>query len=166
MSACGKLSCSTVRHNAGAAVLWRLFRKIGWETRLKEQAGWVVGAPDLRPFDVPAFPDSSTPWMSTVAATADPSRHGYLSTGQRYFKKVAAAARYAHQRQTKYNGLLTQHSIRYLASHMASHTPLGFEVTGCFSKKVCSLLSGSLESEGTSKATLSATERPSSAMGL
>ena len=57
-----KLSCSTVRHNAVAAVLRRLFRKIGLETRLKEQAGWVVEAPDLRPFDVPARPDSSTPW--------------------------------------------------------------------------------------------------------
>ena len=61
ISGCEKLSYNTVRHNAVAAVLWRLFRKIGWETRLKEQAGWVVGAPDLRPYDVPARPYSSTP---------------------------------------------------------------------------------------------------------
>ena len=38
---------STARHNVVAAVLWKLFRQIGWETQLKEQAGGVVGAPDL-----------------------------------------------------------------------------------------------------------------------
>jgi hypothetical protein len=162
MSGCEKLSYNTVRHNAVAAVLRKLFKKIGWETRFKEQAGWVVGAPDLRPYDVPARPNSSTPWMGIDVAVADPSRHGYLSSGQRYFKKAAAAARYVHKKQTKYNRLLTRHSIRYLVNY----TPLGFEVTGGFSKKVCSLLSDLLESEEAAKATLSATEWSWSAMGL
>ena len=162
MSGCEKRSYNTVRHNAVAAVLRRLFRKIEWETQLKEQAGWMVGAPDLRPFDVPARPDSSTPWMGIDVAVADPSRHGYLSTGQRYFKKAAAAARYVHKKQTKCNRLLTQHSIRYLVNY----TPLGFEVTGGFSKKVRSLLSELLESKEASKANLSATEWSWSAMGL
>ena len=54
MSGCEKLSYNTVRHNAEAAVLRKLFKKVGWETRLKEQAGWVVGAPGLRPYNVPA----------------------------------------------------------------------------------------------------------------
>ena len=109
MSGCEKLSCNSARRNAVAAVLWGLLKMIGLETRLKLQAGWVVGAPDLhiRPYDVPARPDSSTPWMGIDAAVADPSRHGYLSTGQCYFKKAAAAARYVHKKQTKYNRLLT-----------------------------------------------------------
>ena len=46
------------------------------------------------------------------------------------------------------------------------YTPLGFEVTGGFSKKVCSLLSHLLESEEAAKASLSATEWSWSAMGL
>ena len=95
---------------------------------MKEQASWVVGAPDLRPYDVPARPDSSTPSMGIDAAVADPSRHGYLSTGQRYFKKAAAAERYVHKKQTKYSRLLTQHSIRYLVNY----TPMGFEVADGF----------------------------------
>ena len=66
MSGCEMLSYNTAWHNPVGAVLRKLFEKIGWETRLKEQAGWVVGAPDLRPYDVPARPDSSTPWMGTV----------------------------------------------------------------------------------------------------
>lgn len=149
-----RLSYSTIRHTAVAAVLWRLFRKIGWETHLKEQAGWVVGAPNLQPFDVPTRPDSSTPWIDIDAAVAKPSQHGYFSTGQRYLKKAAAAARHVHKKQTNHGRLLTQHSIRYLVSC----TPLCFEVIGGFSKKVCTLLSGLLESEGGPKATLSATK--------
>ena len=66
MSACEKLLYNTVGHNAVAVVLSslrKLFRKIGWETRLKGQAGWMVpvGAPDMRPFDAPAQPGPSTP---------------------------------------------------------------------------------------------------------
>ena len=89
------------------------------------------------------------PWMGIDAAVADPSRHGYLRSGQRYFKKAAAAARYVHKKQTRYDRLLTQHSIRYLVRN----TPLGFEVTGGFSKKVCSLLHDLLESEEAAKLT-------------
>ena len=94
----------------------------------------------------------------------DPSQHGYLSTGHRYFKKVAAAAslRYVHKKQPKYGRLLTRHSIRYLVNC----TTLGFEVSGGFTKKVCTLLSDLLESEETSKATLSSSEWSWSAMGL
>ena len=138
-----------------------VFRKIEWGTRLKGQAGWVVGAPDLRPFDVPARPDSPTPWMGTGAAVAGPSRHGYLSTGTRYFKKAAAAARYVHKKHAKRSRLPTRHSIRYLVNY----TPSGFEVSGGFSKKVCTLLSGLLESEEAPKAALSANEWSWSAMG-
>ena len=162
MSGCEKHSYNTVRHNAVAAVFRKLFRKIGWETRLKEQAGWLVGAPDLRPYDCPARPNSSTPWTGIDIAVADPTRHGYLGNGQRYFKKAAAAGRYVHKKQTNYNRLLNQFSVRYLVDY----TPLGFEVTGGFSKKVCSLLSGLLESEEAAKASLSATEWSWSAMGL
>ena len=100
--------------------------------------------------------------MGNDVAVADPSQHGYLSTGQRYFKKAAAAARYVHKKQTKYNRLLTQHSICYLVDCAL----LGFEVTGAFSKKVCSLCSDLLESEEAAKASLSATEWSWSAMGL
>ena len=128
---------------------------------MKGQAGWVVGAPDLQPYDCPAQPNSSTPWMGTDIAVADLSQHGYLSTGQCYFKKAAAAARYVHKRQTKYSRPPTQHSIRYLVDC----TLLGFEVTSGFSKKVCSLLSDLLESEEAAKASLSATEWSWSAMG-
>ena len=64
------------------------------------------------------------------------------------------AAMYVHKKQTKYSRLPTWHSIRYLVSC----TPLCFEVIGGFSKKVCTLLSGLLESEGAPKATLSATK--------
>ena len=91
-----------------------------------------------------------------------PSTATSACTGQCYFKKAAAAARYVHKKQAKYNRLLTQQSIRYLVNY----TPLGFEVTGGFSKKVCSLLSDLLESEEASKATLSATEWSWSAKGL
>ena len=63
----------------------------------------MVGAPDPGPAMFLAGPDPPTPWMGTDAAVADPSRHGYLSTGQRYFKKAAAAARYIYvQKQTKH----------------------------------------------------------------
>ena len=93
---------------------------------MKEQAGWLVGAPDLRPYDCPARPNSSTPWTGIDIAVADPSRHGYLSNNQRYFKKAAAAGRYVHKKQTNYNRLLNQFSVRYLVDY----TPLGFEVTG------------------------------------
>ena len=92
--------------------------------------------------------------MGIDVAVADPSRHGHLSSGQRYFKKAAAAARYVHKRQGKYNRTLAWHSIGYLVSY----TPLGFEVSGGFTKKVCSWLSELLESEGASKATLSSSE--------
>ena len=108
------------------------------------------------------MPNSSTPWTGIDIAVADPTRHGYLGNGQRYFKKAAAAGRYVHKKQTNYNRLLNQFSVRYLVDY----TPLGFEVTGGFSKKVCSLLSGLLESEEAAKASLSATEWSWSAMGL
>jgi hypothetical protein len=100
--------------------------------------------------------------MGIDIAVADPTRHGYLSNGQHYFRKAAAAARYVHKKQTRYSRLLTQFSVRYLVNY----TPLGFEVTGGFSKKVCSLLSDLLESEKAAKASLSATEWSWSVMGL
>ena len=56
--------------------------------------------------------------------------------------------------------MLNQFSVRY----PVEYTPLGFEVTGGFSKKVCSLLSHLLESEEAAKASLSATEWSWSAM--
>ena len=93
--------------------------------------------------------------MGLDVGVADPSRHGHLSTGQRYFEKAAAAARHAHKKQTKYGRLLTRHSARCLVDC----TPLGFEVTGGFSKKVCSLLSDLLESEEAAKPSLSATDK-------
>ena len=92
--------------------------------------------------------------MGIDAAVADLSQHGYLSTGQRYFKKAAIAAMYFCKKQTKYSRLLTQHSTCYLANY----TPVGFDVTGGFSKKVCFVLHGLLESEEAAKATLFATE--------
>ena len=52
------------------------------------------------------------------------------------------------------------------SADLVDYTPLGFEVTGGFSKKVCSLLSHLLESEEAAKASLSATEWSWSAMGL
>ena len=71
------------------------------------------------------------------------------TTMQCYFKEAAAAAgRYIHKKQTNYNRFLNQFSVRYLVDY----TPLGFEVTGGFSKKVCSLLSHLLESEEAAKA--------------
>ena len=91
----------------------------GWESRLKEQAGWLVGAPDLRPYDCPARPNPSTPWTGIDIAVADPSQHGHLSNNQCYIKKPAAAAaaagRYVHKKQTNYSRLLNQFSVRYLA---------------------------------------------------
>ena len=66
------------------------------------------------------------------------------------------------KKQTTHNRLLTRHSIRYLVSY----TPLGFEVSSSFSKKVCTLLSELLESEEASAATLSSTEWLWSATGL
>ena len=125
-----KLPCNTTRHDAVAAALRGLFGKILWETQVKGRAGWVVGAPDLRSYTAPARPDSSTPWMGTDAAVAGQFRNGYLSTGQRYFKKASAAVRYVHKKQTQHNRPLTRHSTRYLIS-----------CAGGFSKKVCSLLS-------------------------
>ena len=68
----------------------------------------------------------TTPWTGIDIAVADPSRHGYLSNNQRYFKKAAAAGRYVHKKQTNYNRLLNQFSVRY----PVEYTPLGFEVTG------------------------------------
>ena len=52
------------------------------------------------------------------------------------------------------------------SADLVDYTPLGFEVTGGFSKKVCSLLSHLLESEEAAKASLAATEWSWSAMGL
>ena len=110
MSACEKLLFSTFCHNAVAAVLRGLFGKSGRETQLKGQVGWVAGGSEVRPFDVSARPDSPTPGMGVSTAVADSSRHGYLSTGQRYFKKAAAAARYVHKKQTKDSRLPAWHS--------------------------------------------------------
>ena len=127
-------------------------------------ACWVVGAPDLRPFDVPARLDSSSPWMGIDAADADPSGPGYLSPGpgQRHFKKASVAARYVHKKRSKYSRILHQHSIRY----PVTCTLLGFEVSGGFTKKVRSLVSDLLEAEEASKATPSPSEWSWSAMDL
>ena len=119
----------------------RLFRKIGREVLLKEQVSWVVGAPDLRPFDVPARPDSSFKWMGIDAAVANPSWHGCLNPGELYFKKASAAARYIHTKQSRHSRIPSRHSIHY----PVTYTPLGFEVSGGFAKKVYSLLSDLVE---------------------
>ena len=121
-----------------------------------------MGAPNLRPFDFPARPGSSAPWMGIDAAVADPSRHGYLSTGQQYFKKAAAAASYVHKKQAKYSRPRTRHSVRYLVNC----TLPCFEFSGGFPKKACALLSDLLESEKAWEATLSSFEWSWSAMGL
>ena len=140
MPACAKLSYTTTRHSTVAAVLRRLFRKIGWEVLLKGQAGWVVGAPDLRPFDVPARPDSksSSPWMGIGPWVADPSQHGYLNPGELYSKKATAAARHIHKKQGRCSRALSRYSLHYLVTY----TSLSFEVSGGFtSLRRCTLCS-------------------------
>ena len=103
---------------------------------MKEQAGWVAGAPDLRPFDVPAQPDSSSPWMSIdqfIVSTS--SRHGYLNPGEIYFKKAMAAVRYIDKKQSRYSRILSRHSFRY----PVTYTPLSFLRTPAASRRRCTL---------------------------
>ena len=94
----------------------------GYCRQLKEQAGWLVGAPDLRPYDCPAWRNSSSPWMGIDTAVADLTRHSYLSNGQHYFRKAAGAARYVHKKQARYSRMRTQFNVRYLVGY----TPLVF----------------------------------------
>ena len=91
---------------------------------------------------------------------ADPTRHGYLPTGNRFFKRAQAAERYAGKKKAAYAALVWQHSLK----KKVGYAPVIFEVSDGFLDSVSQLPSKATEVAGKNKVKLAAADWPWSAM--
>ena len=123
-----------------------------------------MGALEKQLFDlyyqVEALQQSSQPWQGIDVGVADPTRHSYLPTGSKFFKRAQAAERYAGKKQGKYNRLLQQFSLKKKVEFAA----VLFEVSGGFSASATSLFDSITAAASKNGAQLEAGEWSWSAM--
>ena len=74
-------------------------KKAGFQVQEGRTAHWVIGAPDLRPYDGIATHPQTGERLGFDLVVADPTRHGRLPTGSRYFKRGQAAALAMHRKK-------------------------------------------------------------------
>ena len=91
---------------------------------------------------------------------ADPTRHGYIPTGNQFFKHEQAAERYAGKKKAAYAALVQQHSLK----KKVNYAPVIFEVSGGFPGSVSQLPSKATEVAGKNKVKLAAADWSWSAM--
>ena len=91
---------------------------------------------------------------------ADPTRHGYLPTGSRFFKRAQAAEWYAGKKKSAYSTLVRQHSLK----KKVDYAQVIFEVSGGFPGSVVQLLDNVTEVARKNKVKLAAAEWSWSAM--
>ena len=96
-SQCNKQSYDGIRHNTVTSALRAMLKRAGFEIIIGETADWLMCAPEKRLFDLCYQAGSSQPWQGIDAGVADPTRHSYLPTGLKFFKRGQAAGRYAGQ---------------------------------------------------------------------
>ena len=137
-----------------------MLKRAGFEVIIGETADWLVGAPERRPFDLCFRAEASRPWQGIDAGVADPTRHSYLPTGSKFFKRAQAAERYAGKKQGKYNRLLQQFSLKKKVEFAA----VLFEVSGGFSASATSLFDSITAAASKNGAQLAAGEWSWSAM--
>ena len=130
-SQCHKVTYNTVRHNAACGCYRDMCKKAGFHVQEGETAHWVIGAPDLRPYDGIATHPQTGERLGFDLVVADPTRHGRLPTGSRYFKRGQAAALAVHRKKCAYGRLVRTYQLR----HAVDYKPIGIEVTGGLGKK-------------------------------
>ena len=159
-SQCNKQSYNGIRHNTVVSALRTMLKRAGFEVIIGETADWLVGAPERRPFDLCFRAEASRPWQGIDVGVADPTRHSYLPTGSKFFKRAQAAERYAGKKQGKYNRLLQQFSLKKKVEFAA----VLFEVSGGFSASATSLFDSITAAASKNGAQLAAGEWSWSAM--
>jgi len=112
------------------------------------------------PFDLCFRLEAADPWSCFDVGVADPTRHGYLPTGNRFFKRAQAAERYAGKKKAAYAALVRQHSLK----KKVDYAPVIFEVSGGFPDSVSQLLSKATEVASKNKVKLAASDWSWSAM--
>ena len=125
-SQCHKVTYNTVRHNAACGCYRDMYKKAGFSVQEGETAHWVIGAPDLRPYDGVATHPETGQRIGFDLVVADPSRHGRLPTGSNFFKRGQAAALAVHRKKCAYGRLQRTYQLR----HVVDYKPIGLEVTG------------------------------------
>ena len=159
-SQCNKLSYNGVRHSTVVAALRTMLQQAGFEVIMGETADWVIGAPEKRPFDLCFRLEAADPWSCFDVGVADPTRHGYLPIGNRFFKRAQAAERYAGKKKSTYAALVRQHSLK----KKVDYAPVIFEVSGGFPDSVSQLLDKATEVASKNKVKLAAADWSWSAM--
>ena len=124
---CHKVTYNPVRHNAACGCYRDMCKKAGFQVQEGETAHWVIGAPDLQPYDGIATNPETGQRTGFDLVVADPTRHGRLPTGSRYFKPGQAAALAVHQGKKCAYGWLVR---TYQLQHVVDHKPTGIKVTG------------------------------------
>ena len=137
-----------------------MLQQAGFEVIMGETADWVIGAPEKRPFDLCFRLEAADPWSCFDVGVADPTRHGYLPTGNRFFKRAQAAERYAGKKKAAYAALVRQHSLK----KKVDYAPVIFEVSGGFPDSVSQLLDKATEVASKNKVKLAAADWSWSAM--
>jgi hypothetical protein len=103
-----------------------MYKKAGFSVQEGETAHWVIGAPDLRPYDGVATHPETGQRTGFDLVVADPSRHGRLPTGSNFFKRGQAAALAVHRKKCAYGRLKRTYQLR----NEVDYKPIGVEVTG------------------------------------
>ena len=82
-----------------------MYKKAGFSVQEGETAHWVIGAPDLRPYDGIATNPETGQRAGFDLVVADPSRHGRLPTDSSFFKRGQAASLAVHRKKCAYGRL-------------------------------------------------------------
>ena len=128
---------STTRHNEVAACISKMLTESKMQVRSGENARWIRGRKDLRPFDVVWRKDASDKWTAIDVGIADPTRLSNLPSGKQYFKSGMAAARLADDKRVwldnnvkDYGGLVAP----------VEYSPVVFETTGAWGKSAANCI--------------------------